>query len=158
MAGLWLAGEVVNHVRIYGSKAAEGLSAFQRRSCLTCHSHDALKTSLEIHLINLADTTLIWGTSALSAINAESISLPWLHDVATFHTKLVVKYESSYPRGDATNSWSRKCHRTQTRHIIPQTKSEGERTCCAKRQYGKNASRNTIKEFSATFGTNISYQ
>ena len=33
LAGLWLAGEVVNHVRIYGSKAAEGLSAFQRRSC-----------------------------------------------------------------------------------------------------------------------------
>ena len=35
LAGLWLAGEVVNHVGIYGSKAAEGLSAFQRRSCLT---------------------------------------------------------------------------------------------------------------------------
>ena len=33
MAGLWLAGEVVNHVGIYGSKAAEGLSAFQRWCC-----------------------------------------------------------------------------------------------------------------------------
>ena len=33
LAGLWLAGEVVNHVGIYGSKAAEGVSAFQRRSC-----------------------------------------------------------------------------------------------------------------------------
>ena len=33
LAGLWLAGEVVNHVGMYGSKAAEGLSAFQRRSC-----------------------------------------------------------------------------------------------------------------------------
>ena len=33
MAGLWLAGKVVNHVGIYESKAAEGLSAFQRRSC-----------------------------------------------------------------------------------------------------------------------------
>ena len=31
--GLWLAGEVVNHVGIYGSKVAEGLSALQRRSC-----------------------------------------------------------------------------------------------------------------------------
>ena len=30
IAGLWLAGEVVNHV---GSKADEGRSAFQRRSC-----------------------------------------------------------------------------------------------------------------------------
>ena len=42
MTGLWLAGVVVNHVGIYGSKVAEGLSAFQRRSCfqilksLTC--------------------------------------------------------------------------------------------------------------------------
>ena len=35
LAGIWLAGEVVNHVGIYGSKAAEGLSAFQRRSCTT---------------------------------------------------------------------------------------------------------------------------
>ena len=34
LAGLWLAGEVVNHVGIYGSKVAEGLSAYQRRSCL----------------------------------------------------------------------------------------------------------------------------
>ena len=33
LAALWLAGEVVNHVEIYGSKADEGLSAFQRRSC-----------------------------------------------------------------------------------------------------------------------------
>ena len=33
LAGLWLAGEVVNHVGIYGSKAAEGLWAFQRWSC-----------------------------------------------------------------------------------------------------------------------------
>ena len=34
LAGLWLAGEVVNHFRIYGSKVAEGFSAFRRRSCL----------------------------------------------------------------------------------------------------------------------------
>ena len=33
LAGLWLAGEVVNHVGIYGSKAAECLSAFQGQSC-----------------------------------------------------------------------------------------------------------------------------
>ena len=32
LAGLWLAGETVNRIRIYGSKMAEGLSAFQRRS------------------------------------------------------------------------------------------------------------------------------
>ena len=33
MAGLWLAGEMVDHIGIYGSKVAEGLSAFHRRSC-----------------------------------------------------------------------------------------------------------------------------
>ena len=33
LAGLWLFGEVDNHVAIYGSKVAEGFSAFQRRSC-----------------------------------------------------------------------------------------------------------------------------
>ena len=37
LAGLWLVGEVVNHhdhVGLYGSKVAEGCSAFQRRSCV----------------------------------------------------------------------------------------------------------------------------
>ena len=33
LAGLWLAGEVANHVRIYVPKVAEGLSAFEQRSC-----------------------------------------------------------------------------------------------------------------------------
>ena len=36
LAGLWLVDEVVNHVGLYGSKVAEGCSAFQRRSCWTC--------------------------------------------------------------------------------------------------------------------------
>ena len=36
LAGLWLVGEVANHVGLYGSKVAEGCSAFQRRSCLLC--------------------------------------------------------------------------------------------------------------------------
>ena len=33
LAGLWLAGKVVDHVGIYGSKVAEGSSEFQRWSC-----------------------------------------------------------------------------------------------------------------------------
>ena len=33
LVGLWLAGEMVDHIGIYGFKVAEGLSAFQRRSC-----------------------------------------------------------------------------------------------------------------------------
>ena len=35
LAGLWLVGEVDNHVAMYGSKVAEGFSAFQRRSCFS---------------------------------------------------------------------------------------------------------------------------
>ena len=37
LAGLWLSGEMVNRIGIYGSKVAEGLSAFQPRSCYFCH-------------------------------------------------------------------------------------------------------------------------
>ena len=33
LEGLSWVGEVVNHIWIYGSKVAEGSSAFQRRSC-----------------------------------------------------------------------------------------------------------------------------
>ena len=36
LAGLWLVGEVVNHVGFYESKVAEDCSAFQRRSCCVC--------------------------------------------------------------------------------------------------------------------------
>ena len=37
-AGLWLVGKVDNHVAIYGSKVAEGFSAFQRRLVWSCNS------------------------------------------------------------------------------------------------------------------------
>ena len=47
LAGLWLAGEVVNHVGIYGSKAAEGLSAFQRRSCFNEYVRNLIQISLK---------------------------------------------------------------------------------------------------------------
>ena len=40
LAGLWLVGEMDNHVAIYGSKVAEGFSAFQRRSCFNIHTID----------------------------------------------------------------------------------------------------------------------
>ena len=39
LADLWLVGEMVNRIGIYGSKVAEGLSAFQRRSCWLCSHH-----------------------------------------------------------------------------------------------------------------------
>ena len=38
LADLWLVGEMVNRIGIYGSKVAEGLSAFQRRSCCLWHN------------------------------------------------------------------------------------------------------------------------
>ena len=38
LADLWLVGKIVNRIGIYGSKVAEGLSAFQRRSCLNYHA------------------------------------------------------------------------------------------------------------------------
>ena len=37
LAGLSLAGEVVDHIGIYGSKAAEGCLAFRCRSCVLLH-------------------------------------------------------------------------------------------------------------------------
>ena len=43
MAGLWLAGEMVDHIGIYGSKVAEGLSAFQRWSCFNIQKRIILK-------------------------------------------------------------------------------------------------------------------
>ena len=35
LADLWLVGEMVNRIGIYGSKVADGFSAFQRRSCIS---------------------------------------------------------------------------------------------------------------------------
>ena len=57
LAGLWLAGEVVNHVGIYGSKAAEGLSAFQRRSCSVLW-HSEFHGNLEILSWNIIEKSL----------------------------------------------------------------------------------------------------
>ena len=51
LAGLWLVGEVGNHVAIYGSKVAEGFSVFQRRSCDICYGrYDNLATMFFIYL------------------------------------------------------------------------------------------------------------
>ena len=40
LAGLWLAGEMINRIGIYGSKVAEGLSASQRLSCVAIKLFD----------------------------------------------------------------------------------------------------------------------
>ena len=60
LAGLWLVGEVVNHVGLYGSKVVEGCSAFQRRSCLSRVSRATVGVKLfDTNIENINDT-LIW--------------------------------------------------------------------------------------------------
>ena len=69
LAGLWLVGEVVNHVGLYGSKVAEGCSAFQRRSC-----PDFSSTCFEISIWNLVYTLSRWhDMSSLSYITIGSL-------------------------------------------------------------------------------------
>ena len=64
LAGLWLAGEMVNHVGIYGSKAAEGLSAFQRRSCsrlsVEFQGHMAKKSSILTQIGHFRTVAPVW--------------------------------------------------------------------------------------------------
>ena len=67
LAGLWLAGEVVNHVGIYGSKAAEGLSAFQRRSCSWSANKFSNKNNL--HFTQMPSIFLAVNSSPPSAAN-----------------------------------------------------------------------------------------
>ena len=60
LTGLWLVGEVV---AIYGSKVAEGFSAFQRRSC---------KDNTVQQLSYLYDVIAIFGKMVFSAKNIYS--------------------------------------------------------------------------------------
>ena len=64
LTGLWLAGVVVNHVGIYGSKVAEGLSAFQRRSCFPSCWGMRLLNGCYYEKLGLGDfeaeATMIW--------------------------------------------------------------------------------------------------
>ena len=68
LTGLWLVGVVVNPVGMYGSKVAEGLSAFQRRSCfifarylctLFFHRH-SLKSSYQVLWLKQSEVYLIF--------------------------------------------------------------------------------------------------
>ena len=66
LAGLWFVREVANHVGLYGSKVAEGCSAFQRRSCFHyiirgCYSDTS--TILFTYLF------VIWGCIATNYMN-----------------------------------------------------------------------------------------
>ena len=58
LAGLWLVAEVVNHVGLYGSKVAEGCSAFQHRSCYLFQYSLFLSSSLKKH-----SNTYMWNTN-----------------------------------------------------------------------------------------------
>ena len=52
-AGLWLAGKMLNRIGIYGSKVAEGLSAFQRRSCIIHYFNDVFNSTQTIMIFTL---------------------------------------------------------------------------------------------------------
>ena len=70
LAGLWLVGEMDNHVAIYGSKVAEGFSAFQRRSC-HCLRLDLLEekkfrtkqTAIKLCFYRMYSTLYVWMAS-----------------------------------------------------------------------------------------------
>ena len=55
LAGLWLAGEMVNRIGIYGSKVADGLSAFQRQSWSPCSCHRIITKFSEVITIDKSD-------------------------------------------------------------------------------------------------------
>ena len=59
LAGLWWAGEVVNHIWIYGSKVAEGSSAFQRRSCFVIIIIIMIDIIIIIIIINIITIIII---------------------------------------------------------------------------------------------------
>ena len=67
MAGLWLAGEMVNRIGIYGSKVAEGLSAFQRLSCVPWFSL-LYPYGQELTLSNLGRYYACWWSDSLCLI------------------------------------------------------------------------------------------
>ena len=66
LADLWLVGEMVNRIGIYGSKVAEGLSAFQRRSCSVWY-HVGLARYIDTFSVNL------YIFDALSKMNMQCI-------------------------------------------------------------------------------------
>ena len=52
LAGLWLAGEIVSRIGIYGAKMTEGLSASQRRTCFLCTLPQLCQSACTIHVEN----------------------------------------------------------------------------------------------------------
>ena len=59
LAGLWLVGEMDNHVGIYGSKVAEGFSAFQRRVLYHVQYQDVVMYDKNMHVWRSMNTILL---------------------------------------------------------------------------------------------------
>ena len=126
LAGLWLAGEVVNHVGIYGSKAAEGLSAFQRRSCrisatsprVQCVKH-VLSFSVAIFAAycpcpngNPTSLVLTWQTATWHRVYCDKEHRPHSHQVTGARCTEVAARQSwaeysSRPTTGAEQLWVR---------------------------------------------------
>ena len=58
-AGLWLVGKVDNHVAIYGSKVADGFSAFQRRLVYFSESSYLVLSGGKLSFFEMWSTTFL---------------------------------------------------------------------------------------------------
>ena len=82
--------EVDNHVAIYGSKVAEGFSAFQHRSCLI---YDCLDISYLFSTNSLYPETKIWNSYTKYHIPGSVISYQLLHWGLNENTNISIKME-----------------------------------------------------------------
>ena len=80
LAGLWLVGKVVYHVGLYGSKVAEGCSAFQRRSCILYYKKIKMDHKRTPYPIDTLKSVKI-----LSAFNASGDVKVFILTHASFH-------------------------------------------------------------------------
>ena len=83
MAGLWLVGEAVNHVGLYGSNMAEGCSVFQRGSCfpivIKCHR----KCFVKLMYVLMITMTLMMNALYLLRMKMNKIEKRLTHAVNT---------------------------------------------------------------------------
>ena len=102
LAGLWLAGEMVNRIGIYGSKVAEGLSAFQRRSCILTHWRWVTHMCISKLTIILSDNGLSPGRHQAIIWTNAGILLIWTLGT-NFSEVLIEIRNSSFKKNEFEN-------------------------------------------------------
>ena len=93
LAGLWLVGKVVNHVGLYGSKVAEGCSAFQRRSFLYC-SRQVFPSSTYMYSKAFCLASITGITTGMSIKRFKLRLLTWRSSAGRFHFQMCFSIES----------------------------------------------------------------